>query len=66
MNIEINGVAYDVESDATLADVSNILKIEDAGIAIAVDAEVIPRSRWSSYALEESVKIMVIRASAGG
>lgn len=66
MNIEINGVAYDVESDATLADVPNILKIEDVGIAIAVNSEVIPRSRWSGYTLEESVNIMVIRASAGG
>lgn len=36
------------------------------GIAIAVNNQVIPKTAWESFALQENDKILVIQASQGG
>jgi thiamine biosynthesis protein ThiS len=36
------------------------------GIAIAVNGCVIPNSKWSSYALQNDDKVLVVQAAQGG
>lgn len=36
------------------------------GIAVAVNDNVIPRSKWSEHTLQENDSILVITAAAGG
>lgn len=39
---------------------------EEAGVAVAVDGQVVPRSRWTETRLAEGAQILVIRAAQGG
>lgn len=39
---------------------------DEPGVAVAVDGQVVPRSRWSETRLAEGVEILVIRAAQGG
>ena len=36
------------------------------GLAIAVNAEVVPRARWAERALREGDRVLIIQASQGG
>ena len=36
------------------------------GVAVAVDAEVVPRTQWDTHELQEGARIEVLRAIQGG
>jgi sulfur carrier protein len=36
------------------------------GVAVAVDGEVVPRSRWQSFDLDERARVEVLSAIQGG
>ncbi len=40
--------------------------LEAKGIAIAVNQEVVPKSRWENYRLKEKDKIEIVSAFQGG
>lgn len=39
---------------------------DEAGVAVALDGQVVPRSRWAETRLAEGAQILVIRAAQGG
>jgi sulfur carrier protein len=61
-------------SDAELADGATVLTAVEAldlpaagrGVAVAVDAEVVPRTQWQTHELNEGARIEVPRAIQGG
>jgi sulfur carrier protein len=68
MRVVLNG------SDAVLAEGATVLAAVEAldlpasgrGVAVAVDAEVVPRTQWDTHELNEGARIEVLRAIQGG
>ena len=66
MEISYNGATENIPQ-TFLADLLGIKGIADKqGIAVAVNQQVIPRSNWSNYTLNDKDSILVIKATQGG
>ena len=67
MRIQVNGEALELDDGATVAAVLDRLEIDrPRGIAVAVDAEVVPRGDWNSRPLGEGARVEVVGAIQGG
>ena len=66
MNVVLNGEPRELADGATIADVLALLDAPDRGVAVAVDAEVVPRGEWEAVTLREGVRIEVVQAVQGG
>ena len=66
MNVIVNGEPRDLADEVTIADVLALLGAPDRGVAVAVDAEVIPRGEWHEVTLHDGVRIEVVQAVQGG
>ena len=66
MNVVLNGESRELDDDATIADVLALLDAPDRGVAVAVDAEVVPRGEWDDVTLREGTRIEVVQAVQGG
>jgi sulfur carrier protein len=68
MKVIVNGETTDVATDATLRTLLDALELpaEGRGVAVAVDAEVVPRGAWEATALHDGARIEVLRAIQGG
>jgi sulfur carrier protein len=66
--IVLNGEPRDVPGGTTIADLLVHLDLPAGrrGIAIAVDAEVVPRGDWEAYALADGAKVELVHAVQGG
>jgi sulfur carrier protein len=61
-------------SDAEFADGATVLTAvesldlpaEGRGVAVAVDAEVVPRTQWETHKLDEGARVEILRAIQGG
>jgi sulfur carrier protein len=64
----LNGEPTDIPAGETIASVLCRLGLEaDAkGVAVAVDGEVLPRVRWTTFALPEDARVEVLTAMQGG
>jgi sulfur carrier protein len=53
---------------ATVADVLEDAGVgaEGRGIAVAVDAEVVPKSEWATFVVEDGAHVEVVTAVQGG
>ena len=68
MRVVLNG------HDAELADGATVLAAVEAldlpasgrGVAVAVDAEVVPRTQWQTHELNEGARVEILRAIQGG
>ena len=68
MRIVLNGEPRELRDEATVAeavDASGAPESRD-GVAVAVDGEVVPRSRWDDRPLAEGDQVEVLRAVQGG
>ena len=69
MNLVINGEDRTVDGgrSATVEGLLAILDIEARrGVAVAVNDEVVPRSRWKDTSLADGDRVEIIRATQGG
>ncbi len=66
MNVILNGQERSLPDGATVEDVLALLGAPDRGVAVAVDAEVVPRGEWDGVTLREGVRIEVVQAVQGG
>lgn len=66
--ILLNGQRSDLRTGATVADALERLglTLDARGVAVAVDAEVVPRSSWGSFALSADARVEVLTAMQGG
>jgi sulfur carrier protein len=66
--VELNGRPTEVPEAATGEAVVGTLEVDPArrGVAVAVDAEVIPRSEWSRRRLDAGARVEVLSAMQGG
>ncbi len=66
ITISLNNTVYEVEENVSLLDALNQFKITQNGVAVAVNQTIISKSDWSKTSLNESDKILVIKATQGG
>ncbi|HWX74410.1 MAG TPA: sulfur carrier protein ThiS [Solirubrobacteraceae bacterium] len=68
MTIVLNGEESEARAGETLAVVLERLgvSVDQRGVAVAVDGEVVPRARWRSFALAEEARVEVLTAMQGG
>jgi sulfur carrier protein len=64
----LNGERSDLRAGETVAAaVTRLGLAEDApGVAVAVDGEVVPRTRWGTFALGQDARVEVLTAMQGG
>ena len=67
MTITLNGTSTETDA-STIAQLLESLNIpaERKGTAVAVNDDVVPRSRWNETALNDGDRVEVIRAAQGG
>ena len=66
MRVLVTGKPTELQSGATVAAVLAALDLPDRGVAVAVDAEVVPRGEWPEHELSEGARVEVLRAIHGG
>ena len=68
MKIRINGEVKEVRLNINIHDLLIVLEMNptQAGIAVAVDREVIPKTKWQATELRENSEVEIIRAVQGG
>ncbi len=66
--ITVNGEPRDLPPGATVADVLDALGVEPRrrGIAVALDAEVVPRGAWEATPVADGARVEVLNAIQGG
>lgn len=70
MRVRVNGQSVEIiprDGPPTVRALLRQLGLDgQPGVAVAVDAEVVPRSRWDEVVLAEGCEVEVVRAVAGG
>ncbi len=66
MTIVLNGESVTLPESAQVADAVEAVAAAPAGIAVAVDGEVVPRSLWPSTPLADGAVVEVVTAVQGG
>jgi len=68
LTVTVNGEPRDVAPGATVADVLDALGVdpERRGIAVALDAEVVPRGAWDATPVGAGARVEVLTAIQGG
>ena len=64
----VNGAATDLDDGATVVDLLGRLDVpaDARGVAVAVDAEVVPRSAWPTTVVQDGAQVEVLTAIQGG
>jgi sulfur carrier protein len=68
MRVLLNGESAELADGATVQAAIEALDLPAAGrgIAVAVDAEVVPRTAWDTHTLDEGARVEILRAIQGG
>lgn len=68
MIVTINGEHRELPASATVAQVVELLEVSPGarGVAVALDGEVVTRSRWEQTELTDGARIEVLAAIQGG
>ena len=66
MRVTVNGDAAELQEGVTVAELVAARTEEHRRVAVAVNADVVPRSRWGATALHEGDAVEVLVAVAGG
>ena len=68
MRVLLNGAETELLEGATVQAALDALALPAAGrgVAVAVDAEVVPRGEWETTELDDGARVEVLRAIQGG
>ena len=68
MTIVLNGEARELAPGTTVQGLLDALDVPGGarGVAVAVDAEVVPRGAWETTTLDDGARVEVLRAIQGG
>jgi sulfur carrier protein len=68
MTILLNGKERELVPGTTVRTLLEALDVpaEGRGVAVAVDAEVVPRGEWETTELDDGARVEVLRAIQGG
>ena len=63
--ITLNGTPRSFEG-TTIAELLEAVDAPDRGVAVAIDAEVVPRGEWSTHVVPDGAHVEVVTAVQGG
>jgi len=67
MNIYVNNKMQEIQGQPKITDALASLNIvSQKGIAIAINNNVVPKTEWDNYILQDEDKVTLIRATQGG
>jgi sulfur carrier protein len=68
VRVVLNGADAELAAGATVQAAIDMLELPAAarGVAVAVDAAVVPRTEWETHELTEGARVEVLRAIQGG
>jgi sulfur carrier protein len=68
MKVLVNGSETELAEGATVEAALHALEVPAAGrgVAVAVDAEVVPRGQWAAHELQDGARVEILRAIQGG
>ena len=68
LTVHVNGEPRELAEGTTVAAILESLGAERArrGVAVAVDAEVVPRAQWARRELSEGERVEILTAIQGG
>lgn len=66
MHITVNGEATAVTEGATLAELLGQLHLAGQRLAIELNGDIVPRSRWAETLLRAGDKAEIVKAIGGG
>jgi sulfur carrier protein len=68
MKVVLNGTETELVDGATVAAALDVLDLPGAGrgVAVAVDAEVVPRGQWPARELHDGARVEILHAIQGG
>ncbi|WKN32241.1 sulfur carrier protein ThiS [Porifericola rhodea] len=67
MELLVNNKPYVFDSTVTLSRVlQEVQMLRPTGIAIAVNDEVVPKTKWDAHPLRDRDRIIIIQATQGG
>ena len=68
MTIQLNGEERAIAPGTTVLALLDTLDVPGGarGVAVAVDAEVVPRGQWDTHKLDDGARVEVLRAIQGG
>jgi len=66
MQIMLNGTPTEVAEALTMADLIEALQLGHRRLAVEVNAELVPRSRFQEHRLEPQDQVEIIHAVGGG
>ena len=66
--ITVNGKPSELDAGTTVAALLAALEVpaEGRGVAVAVDAEVVPRGQWETHVVADGAQVEVVTAVQGG
>ena len=64
--ISLNDEPKQVAAGESVASLIDALKLRRAGLAVAVNAEVVPQREWAQKILQANDSILIITATQGG
>ncbi|MBI2706008.1 MAG: sulfur carrier protein ThiS [Actinobacteria bacterium] len=66
MRVMLNGLAAELADDATVAELVARHAASPKGVAVAVNAEVVPKSAWPQHHLADGDRVEMLKAAQGG
>jgi sulfur carrier protein len=66
MKVRLNGSDTELDDEATLTSVIRRYGRGERGVAVALNGEVVARSRWNEVKLSEGDRVEVLGAVSGG
>lgn len=66
MTITLNGKQRDIAAPANVADLVALLTQSNAGCAVALNDEVVPRAEWAARPVADGDRVEVLNAVQGG
>ena len=68
MTILLNGEARELAPGTTVRSLLDALDVPGGarGVAVAIDAEVVPRAEWDTTELDDGARVEILRAIQGG
>lgn len=66
MSIYVNGDPSGIAPGTTVSALLEALDAPTRGVAVAVDAEVVPRGEWDTFAVPDDARVEVLIAVQGG
>jgi sulfur carrier protein len=66
MEIELNGAPHPVAENLNVQDLIASLDLANKSLAVAINREVVPRSKWTERVLQPSDRVDIVKAIGGG